>query len=1775
MAGLNTLFRQFPSFTFIIIFLSLFSVFSSAFPTGSRDGPSKAELATTTCRNEAYHPFDYSVKPAQDRNLPLCPTSVELAAIQTRDLLLGRQVTQEQDYSCNEFRPCGNGACCAKTGWCNYGPEACGTNGQSPNDKCWSNCDAKAECGRYAETKGKECPLNVCCSPFGFCGMTEDFCKKTDDEETSCQSNCDQPGSGSSNGNVRKRVVGYYEAWVHSRACNGMSIDQMPVGALTHLMFSFAYVSPNDFQIVPMDDLEPNLFSKMTAMKKQNRALKVMVALGGWTFNDPGATQLVFHDVASSKANRSKFIGNLLSFMRQYGFDGVDFDWEYPGADDRGGAEEDGKNFTLLLEELKAAIKNQPLEYVVSFTTPTSFWYLRHFDLKASTDAVDFVNIMSYDLHGVWDAWNPIGSNVLAHSNLTEIKLALDLYWRNDIPPEKLNLGIGFYGRSFELTDPACNKPGCQFRGGAAPGPCTANSGTLAYREIEDIIKKHNLKPYYDKEHQIKYIVWNQNQWVSYDDPETIEAKIDFANEQGLGGLLIWSIDQDTDNLDALGAVVGPTTKALALRQTLSEDGAATWDQLGAQNCYVTGCGGKCDKAGFKAVTTQPCGDATFFTRHSSEDDSTLCCPVSSAPDPKDCKWRSQGDAPTCNGRCEFGEVGLQMNKWGDGKYCEDGHKMYCCKTKAENSDGDKCRFHDNGKKCPSGQKALTFSGGFGNGNIGEKTPDVDLKHLQSLTGTALEDALDEYTWKKISLWCCDDDEFKKWKNCEWKGKPGSCFDAHCDLNTEVMLTWAGAGGGEMCFPHPDPHRARIFCCDPPSGSSLFLPAALKDLFPDPPTGDDVKTKGNTKTDDTWGGSRTGGSDDDPNKSAIQFYVMASPTEIQVTLDKRDGSHWELFNCDDAHSLGAQTVQMVCMNDSEDSNCKELFLGNGAPGTIIEMPQDQGCGPGKYAVVESLEVSHNQTLPGHVTRRTENPPVIYDLKFGYNFKLVPREYGDTQLRIDYSNQEGYWDHIVTRPVSKKRKRSLEEFGGNHKRWLEEEWRDDNHFGGLSKKDLHKRWFGDDVLEWLESLVEVEIVKTEKRHVYEEDLSAVLLRDEWDCGEFKGKIDAVATAGIKMATSFGFALITTLNSETGLDLSKSYLHFANKGSVNAVFTLDARMTLHWDSEAFNIAPIYFQGASFVVPGFGSLGPRLDLRGEIKADITVEGRVEARVNIVDWDIQQTYPQHDTKFDPKELSEAKRGIDRRDLAEPTFDAEMKGNGDVEFHLMPTMVFGLEFDDVWSIATTDVELVADTWIRMRVDSDLDCGFGYGVDAGMSLVAQAQIPDIFKWTPQTHTFKQIEKNLIPGNGKEWQCASGATERRMIDSGFNATEITAMEPFSLSPPSLQKRIIPYESDTKPNSKEKTCPPKGGAEEQKACNEITAVDGFYEGEDDGSWGAVAKRSVAIDDDFTANSSANPAHPSGLFDRDLEKRAGKTLSVCAGTALYNVNWLDWSSLNRGNMFIYDSDDWSDCSNMDSGIQQRGEQILKNKKGANEQYVIEHVLEAQTFSRWLSIEGADGRGVRDLCRAMKAGGWMNYAPDPLDANGARVNPITWVVQQAYPSATYFPQEFISVIEPVNWQKQKSFGSGARLQEEASLEKEAQWKEGTPLDQALRTLKITVVTFKYLVDPELSTLYRDQASRVGIALDAMEDHMVAQGTWTKRNLQQSWLSFVKTSAEVAGGKLVKLLDTYISRAEKVLQGTDASKDDDDRKKRRATIQALRTVYDNDIKGKWVNPMP
>lgn len=193
-------------------------------------------------------------------------------------------------------------------------------------------------------------------------------------------------------------------------------------------------------------------------------------------------------------------------------------------------------------------------------TQPSSYWYLRGFDIVAIDPVVDFLNIMTYDLHGTWDGTDPyIGAVALAHTNLTEIQQSLDLLWRNNINPSKVNLGIGFYGRStlllslyrlqpsgvadmpslgFTMSNPNCLTAGCPFSSGANPGPCTETSGILSAAEIRDIVATGKANVVTDSVAGVKIITWDGNQWVSYDDEATLKMKVDFGNKFCLGGLV-------------------------------------------------------------------------------------------------------------------------------------------------------------------------------------------------------------------------------------------------------------------------------------------------------------------------------------------------------------------------------------------------------------------------------------------------------------------------------------------------------------------------------------------------------------------------------------------------------------------------------------------------------------------------------------------------------------------------------------------------------------------------------------------------------------------------------------------------------------------------------------------------------------------------------------------------------------------------------------------------------------------------------------------------------------------------------------------------------------------------------------------------------------------------------------------------------------------------------------------------------------------------------------
>ena len=103
--------------------------------------------------------------------------------------------------------------------------------------------------------------------------------------------------------------------------------EEIPYGYYTHINFAFATINPQTFEIIPGDTLTETYMERIRALKLVQPDLEIWIAVGGWTFNDPGPTATTFSDIASSEANTNAFVDSLVKMMNKYGFDGLDLDW--------------------------------------------------------------------------------------------------------------------------------------------------------------------------------------------------------------------------------------------------------------------------------------------------------------------------------------------------------------------------------------------------------------------------------------------------------------------------------------------------------------------------------------------------------------------------------------------------------------------------------------------------------------------------------------------------------------------------------------------------------------------------------------------------------------------------------------------------------------------------------------------------------------------------------------------------------------------------------------------------------------------------------------------------------------------------------------------------------------------------------------------------------------------------------------------------------------------------------------------------------------------------------------------------------------------------------------------------------------------------------------------------------------------------------------------------------------------------------------------------------
>ncbi|KAL8694817.1 MAG: hypothetical protein Q9218_000576 [Villophora microphyllina] len=546
--------------------------------------------------------------------------------------------------------------------------------------------------------------------------------------------------------------------------------EAIPVGAYSHLNFAFAFVDPTSFQVAPMSDSDKALYPRFTGLKNLSPGLQTWISIGGWSMNDPDQpTHATFSTLAGSNDAQSKFFDSLLSFMATYGFDGVDIDWEYPVAPERSGQPVDQSNYEIFLFNLKSALGSNGHNYGLSITIPSSYWYMRNFDLSGIAKHIDWFNVMSnarlagyywtrvlistlglckkrsqltklksYDLHGTWDSTDKyIGAVVNAHTNLTEIDQTMDLLWRNNINPDQVVLGLGFYGRSFTLTDPSCTHAGCPFSSGGNPGECSASAGTLTFAEIQRLVAA-GAQETLIQDAAVKQVVFGGNQWVSYDDAETFKMKINYANSKCLGGTMVWAVSTDDSKGSAAAALsqsTGRTALSLAVTGKNPDPiSSCQWGECGKDCPPGTSPAQRGDKGGK--------GNAAIFNEY---------VPT--------CQWR--GTAPLCrDAKCKDGEVEITSDGRGTGESCWFNHKNLCCQSTSTDEAAGKCHWEGSGPlcaapfghaKCPSGTIELTNSNYGAGGEAPDPAESTVHNYLSTFKNNPSCNNIRAYTKREVS----------------------------------------------------------------------------------------------------------------------------------------------------------------------------------------------------------------------------------------------------------------------------------------------------------------------------------------------------------------------------------------------------------------------------------------------------------------------------------------------------------------------------------------------------------------------------------------------------------------------------------------------------------------------------------------------------------------------------------------------------------------------------------------------------------------------------------------------------------------------------------------------------------------------------------------------------------------------------------------------------------------------------------------------------------------
>ena len=351
-----------------------------------------------------------------------------------------------------------------------------------------------------------------------------------------------------------KEIIGYYPSWRWSTRDNLVNQKTLPYDKLTIINYAFFYPL-TDGKIVGMDTISHDNILKgeydhIFGGYKPNTSLidiahskgvKVLLAVGGWEDSDN------FPEVAAHKGKRANFAHWCVKYIKEYGFDGMDIDWEYPGYEPHQGTPQDKQNFTLLLQTVRDSLDTYSSKtgknYLLTAALPAGKSHTVNIEVENIADILDQLNIMTYDFFGAWDTLSNHNSPLYAPrqgDSTLNVDAAFNLYNKTyGVPANKINLGVAFYGKSFKN----CTKLHAAHSGGAALPFSEEEEGPVYYNILKYM---DDFTRYWDDQAKVPYLISSKwNTFVSYDDEESIGYKARYIWDNDACGLIIWEITGD------------------------------------------------------------------------------------------------------------------------------------------------------------------------------------------------------------------------------------------------------------------------------------------------------------------------------------------------------------------------------------------------------------------------------------------------------------------------------------------------------------------------------------------------------------------------------------------------------------------------------------------------------------------------------------------------------------------------------------------------------------------------------------------------------------------------------------------------------------------------------------------------------------------------------------------------------------------------------------------------------------------------------------------------------------------------------------------------------------------------------------------------------------------------------------------------------------------------------------------------------------------------------